>query len=214
MRLITLIALAAGTAWFSPLLSQGLPPGPCNFPGFASQTKLARITAATPVTAYFACSSDARCAPTPLDPRALILAYKTAGPWTCGYIPLRNGSGPGWVPSKDIRLVRYNPDPPTSAWLGYWFKGTDNVSIRKAKEPEMLRLQGEASWHSSDAVVHTGGFDGVAIPHKNHLHFVERAEDSCTVDLNLIGQYLVVSDNHKCGGSKVRFGGIWRRVRQ
>ena len=42
-----------------------------------------------------------------------------------------------------------------------------------------------------------------------HRHF---KIPSCTVDLTLIGKYLVANDNDKCGGQNVRFWGVWKRA--
>jgi hypothetical protein len=38
------------------------------------------------------------------------------------------------------------------------------------------------------------------------------SQDSCVVDMTLIGTYIVARDNGKCGGMNVRFGGIWQKA--
>src|ERR1017187_1695902 len=87
------------------------------------------------------------------------------------------------------------PTPPLNAWLGTWGNGKDRIRIQPSKSAGKLDLQGEASWHGHGDVVHTGDFAGEAMPAGNRLHFVEEGANSCTVDLTLIGKYIVANDN-------------------
>ena len=141
------------------------------------------------------------------------MVYQAGNDWSCGYLSQTKGAGPGWVKSKDIRPVAFEDAPPLDAWLGTWANGEDRIRIQTSKAPSKVDLQGEAVWHGRKDVVHTGGFAGEASPAGNHLHFVESDADSCTLDLTLIGKYLVADDNDRCGGENVRFWGIWKRAR-
>lgn len=193
------------------LAAQERPPRLCEFDGFATSSKIAEVSAEKTTTAYFGCQSPGNCLPTALKPGDPVLVYKVDGDWTCGYLSQRNGAGPGWVRSKDIRLIAVDQNPPVDAWLATWRNGPNSIKIQKSKNPNALDLAGQAYWKGS-ASEHTGEFSGEAAPHGNQLHFVESGSDSCTVDLTLLGKYLVADDNEKCGGMNVRFWGIWKRA--
>jgi hypothetical protein len=146
-----------------------------------------------------------------LAPGDTATVYHTDGDWTCAYLQQRSGEGPGWVKSRDIREVAFDPAPALTAWIGSWSNGRGRIRISISSGK--LHLAGEAEWHGNAGVVHTGDFEGDALPQGNHLHFVEAGADSCMVDLTLLGKYLVANDNQNCGGMNVRFWGVWKLTR-
>jgi hypothetical protein len=162
------------------------PKTPCEFDGFDTNSKLAETLKTG-------------------DP---VVVNRVEGDWTCGYLVGRKGSGPGWVQSRDIRLVDSDPNPPLTAWTGTWVQGENRIRIQSSKIPGKLALHGEAYWHGFGDNVHSGEFSGDAIPLGNHLH-VE--DDSCKIDLALMGKYILANDNNSCGGLNVRFWGVWKR---
>jgi hypothetical protein len=193
--------------------AQDRPTTLCAFDGFSANPMLAEIATAKSTVGYIGCSSGRDCLSIKLQPGDPLVAYHAGGDWTCGYLSQIKGAGPGWVRSKDIRPVSFDAAPPLDAWLGAWANGEDRIRIQSSRAAGKVELQGEAIWHGGRGVVHTGDFAGDAAPVGNHLHFVESDTDSCTVDLTLIGKYLVASDNDRCGGENVRFWGIWKRAR-
>jgi hypothetical protein len=204
MRLfIPAILAAALTA-----ASQTRPQSACAFDGFSADPKLAEVTKAA--TGYSGCAAGKNCLPTKLSAGDTATIYHVDGDWTCAYLQQRNGAGPGWVSSKDIREVVGDPAPTLDAWVGAWTKGDGRIVITASSGK--LHLAGEGEWHGAAGVVHTGDFEGDAEPNGNHLHFVEGNADSCTVDLTLLGKYIVVNDNDRCGGMNVRFWGVWKRA--
>jgi hypothetical protein len=108
--------------------------------------------------------------------------------------------------------MSFGAAPALGAWVGSWANGKDRIRIQVSKSSGKLDLQGEATRRGVGGVVHTGDFSGEAAPAGIRLHFVEDGADSCTVDLALIGEYLVANDNAMCGGMNVRFWGIWKRA--
>ncbi|HLH02916.1 MAG TPA: hypothetical protein VKX25_09110 [Bryobacteraceae bacterium] len=75
-------------------------------------------------------------------------------------------------------------------------------------------LDGTAVWDGLNGSQHTGEIAGEAKPSGNTLHYVEGSgESACTMDLRLIGDYILAADSAKCGGLNARFGGVWRRTR-
>ena len=207
--------LSATAIWvtaISAVAGQDRPSTACGFDGFGTNPRLAEVATTRSTKGYYGCSSGNDCLATTLAPGDPVLVYRVEGDWTCGYLSQHNGAGPGWVRSKDIRPVNFDPTPEVNAWFGSWANGKDRIRIQPSKSPGKLDLQGEATWHGVGGVVHTGDFAGEAAPAGNQLHFVEEAADSCTVDLTLIGKYLVGNDNAMCGGMNVRFWGIWKRA--
>jgi hypothetical protein len=190
--------------------AQERPPKLCSFDGFSADGKLAQVTRST--VGYFGCASAKDCLPTKMVAGDAVTPYHTDGDWTCAYLHQRDGAGPGWVKSRDIREILADPAPPLDAWFGTWANWDDRIRIAASNPAGKLHLTGTAEWHGRGDVVHTGGFAGEAAPAGNHLHFVEDGADSCTIDLTLIGNYLVANDNQRCGGQNVRFWGIWKRA--
>ena len=194
--------------------AQDRPKTLCGFDGFSANPILAEVATAKPAVGYFGCGSGQNCLSTKLAPGDTVVVYQAEGDWTCGYLTQSKGAGPGWVRSNDIRPVGFDAAPPLDAWRGTWANGEDRIRIQTSQAPGKVELKGEAVWHgrTKDAV-NTGDFEGDAAPVGNHLHFVESGTDSCTVDLTLIGKYLVANDNNLCGGENVRFWGVWKRAR-
>jgi len=189
--------------------AQDRPQKSCNFDGFSADPKLAEVIGAT--VGYFGCATAKDCLPTKLAAGDAVTLYHTDGGWTCAYLQQKDGAGPGWVKTSAIREVKADPAPPLEAWFGKWVQGDDEIRITAAKSGGKLHLAGDAVWQGGGGVAHTGEFEGDAAPAGNHLHFVEDGPDSCTVDLTLIGKYLVANDNQMCGGLNVRFWGVWKR---
>ena len=213
MRIGTLQSAAIVVIAVSWSAAEDRPKTLCGFDGFSANPILAEIATAKSTVGYFGCSPGQNCLATKLAPGDPVVVYQAEGGWTCGYLSQAKGAGPGWVRSNDIRPVNFNAAPPLDALLGTWANGDDRIRIQTSKPPGKLELKGEAVWHgrTKDAI-HTGDFAGEAAPVGNHLHFVESDAD-CTIDLTLIGKYLVANDNNRCGGENVRFWGVWKRVR-
>jgi hypothetical protein len=61
-----------------------------------------------------------------------------------------------------------------------------------------LKVQGKAYWFGTvvngERVMHEGTVEGEAQPNENRLHITE---DSCEVNLSLIGGFLTVQDNRE-----------------
>ena len=181
------IALLAGLS--TAAAGQQPPKTPCIFDGFDTNAKLAETIKTG-------------------DP---VVVSRVEGDWTCGYLTSRKGAAQGWVRSKDLRPLTFDPNPPLTPWLGTWVQDENQIRIQSSKTPGKLDLEGEAYWHGRGDNVHSGAFSGEATPTGNHLH-VE--DDSCKLDLALIGKYLLANDNNMCGGVNVRFWGVWKHSRK
>jgi hypothetical protein len=175
-------------AAIASLAGQQPPKTPCIFDGFDTNSKLAETRKTG-------------------DP---VVVTRVEGDWTCGYLVGRKGSGPGWVRSRDLRSVDSDPNPSLAAWAGTWVQEENRIRIQSSNSAGKLTLHGEAFWHGFGDNVHSGEFSAEATPTGNHLH-VE--DDSCKIDLAMIGKYVLANDNNICGGLNVRFWGLWHRAR-
>jgi hypothetical protein len=59
--------------------------------------------------------------------------------------------------------------------------------------------------------VHIGELDHSAKPSLNKLKLGETDDDefACKVAMQLVGKFLIVSDNLNCGGANVTFSGVY-----
>lgn len=86
------------------------------------------------------------------------------------------------------------------------------VHIQASKTVGWLALDGTAAWDGLNGIQHFGNLEGEAKPTGNKLHYTRgQGEWACAVDMTLLGDYILASDNDKCGGMNARFGGVWRR---
>jgi hypothetical protein len=144
-----------------------------------------------------------------------VLVNKRRSGFLCAYFPVDNGDGnAGWISEQDL-VSEPSPDsnPPLKGWAGRWMRGDDVIKLRLSGKS--LAGHGNAYWPAKNVFPENlGGFDAESRPIGDHAEFVEDAGDSsgCKVTMTLVGTYLVVSDNHVCGGMNVTFDGIYSRA--
>jgi len=211
---LAIVLILAG----APVCSaQHKPAAGCNFPydGFAitpgQAEQIAEVTAPAALSLEL-CGSTSECAASRAALGAPVWIIRQQGGWTCGYYSSRSGSGTAWIRSDALRMAPYDAHPPLKAWIGTWAGGEDRVLIRAGRAPGTLHLAGKAVWHGRMDNVHFGDMDGDAAPTDNHLHFVQHEPNSCTIDMTLLGRYILASDNQLCGALNARFQGIWERT--
>jgi len=110
--------------------------------------------------------------------------------------------------------LKYELHPHLDAWAGTWTGGEDRIVISPAKDGTKLRLRGYATWHGPNAVEHFGDVEGDVIPAGNRVRLTLGGSVSCALDLVLLGNIILASDNNLCGGMNVRFEGFWKRDRE
>jgi hypothetical protein len=194
--------------------AQSKPTENCAFRDFDTGSQhnpeIAEVVAKGTAHTLMECGSPKGCISLPVETGSPVQTYYVRGQWTCGYYADSRGAGPAWFRSTDLRPIHYDLTPPLIAWVGTWAEGEDRVRITAAKDS--LYLRGNATWHGTKGVEHYGDIDGDATPNGNHLHFAPSGPDGCTVDLVLLGKFILASDNNLCGGLNARFQGFWRRV--
>jgi hypothetical protein len=120
----------------------------------------------------------------------------------------------GWIESAALTKVAL-PQPAQASWVGNWTGWYAEIAIVRGKQPDTLKASGEATYgmHDKDRVargaINFGDFDGEGQPSGNRLTIV--SDERCTVDLRLLGPYLLAVDNGNCGGLNVSFSGVYRR---
>ena len=98
--------------------AQTYPTGACPFRDFDNNPQhnpqVAEVVTKMAATTWMACDSSKGCISRRVDPSSPVLIYTTDGPWTCGYSADRRGAGPAWFRSSELRLVKYELNPPPS----------------------------------------------------------------------------------------------------
>jgi hypothetical protein len=207
-----LLTLLAATALCCS--AQSKPTGACPFQGFDRGSKanpeIAEVATKGPAHTWMECESPKGCVSLPVEPGSPVQVYDVRHEWTCGYYADSHGAAPVWFRSSDLRPVHYDVSPPLKAWAGTWAGGENRVRISAVNRG--LHIRGNATWHGVQGVEHYGDVDGDATPDGNHLHFAPNGPNGCTVDLVLLGKFILASDNNLCGGLNARFQGFWRRA--
>jgi len=140
-------------------------------------------------------------------PGRTLLLGRSRADYLCAF-DARTGST-GWLPQQRVAANPTGPTPPLAAWLGTW-RLYDNRIVLK-QEGDGLEAEGEAYWPSkSTPPANEGAFAGTAKPSGNRLHYGDEAQ-GCEVDMALAGSFLIVADNHGCGGHNVSFTGVFTR---
>jgi hypothetical protein len=141
-----------------------------------------------------------------------VLVSRRYGPWICAwYQPAKGSETVGWLPADKLVIPARAAAPPAlKDWIGLWKYDRQTLNIRREGKSGLLKVKGYAIWEGARANVHVGGIEAVAQPRGNELVLVE---EECRVNVKLVGNYIVASDNSGCGGVNVRLNGVYRRGR-
>jgi hypothetical protein len=145
------------------------------------------------------------------------------------YVNTKGFARAGWLPRSAITLLPERRSLRLDSWIGQWKGGPEqSISIKTTPQPGAVRVRGEASFgafepsaRSPEALVSTGEIDAVLTPTGNILAFTmgngttlpydQGDEYDCRVRMRLLGSFMLVEDNRKCGGINVSFSGAYRR---
>ncbi len=158
-------------------------------------------------------SAEQRCrAGYRLKPGTRVVTGRSTGKYVCAYFASPDGGGSaGWLDWSSLRGLRVDVVPTASSWVGRWSDG-GNPTVRITRHQAALKITGKAFWPGPYPVegipVHSGNIGGKLIRRGNQAHY---KVDDCKIDLTLVGDLLVVADNESCGGTNVRFNGVYRR---
>jgi hypothetical protein len=147
-----------------------------------------------------------------LVPGDVVVASRKFSDYVCvWYAPGKGYETVGWLPAANVSLAETTGSPASSSWVGNWEYGIQSIRIKPGKKPGALAVEGQAYWRGLGDNVHTGdlGFEAQPV---GIVLTLEENEDLCAATLKLVGDFLVVTDNLKCGGVNVTFNGVYRRT--
>ncbi|WP_159992858.1 hypothetical protein [Roseomonas sp. 18066] len=166
-----------------------------------------------------------------LMPGDVVVVSRRQGGFACAsYLNDRRRLTTGWLPAAALQPLAPPGTAPLEAWQASWYGAQAyEQEIDISAEGSALRIGGSASWGSDDPArverggVNIGSLEAEARPSGARLGFSsdggertrpydEGGPDSCRVRMLLLGPYLVVQDNLRCGGMNVTFSGVYRRA--
>lgn len=221
-----LFALIFGFVLIAPVFGQldGNPPNLCRngfFPRDGKIYQMARITGKKAAKIYFYgderedCPDGKNCRQKSyLVPGDEIIVSRALGGYACSWFqPKKGPETVGWIRIDDLEWLETDQKPAEKLWLGDWRFYDNAIVISKSKTPGLLAVTGDATWRGQGDNVHVGELDHTAKPFENSLKLGENDNDdyACKVSMQLVGKYLIVSDNLNCGGVNVTFSGVYRK---
>ncbi|WP_419898705.1 hypothetical protein [Roseomonas sp. USHLN139] len=165
-----------------------------------------------------------------LTPGDVVVISRREGGFACAtYLNTRRRLTSGWLPASALEPLAPPATAAPEAWQGSWYGAQAyEQEIDISVEGQGLRIGGSASWGSDDpARVERGGVNigslaaearpsgaqmGFSSDGERSRAYAEGGPDSCRVRMQLLGPYLVVQDNLRCGGMNVTFSGLYRRA--
>ena len=134
----------------------------------------------------------------------------------------------GWILISKLNIQPVNQNPSISDWLGNWKYGDDiaSLEIKRGDGPNSLLISGGAIYRygpkadaEKNGSINFGnigedeenGKGEVVKPKRNRFLLAPKGYPDCKIHAQLVGKFMVVSDNYKCGGRNVTYDGIYRR---
>lgn len=145
-----------------------------------------------------------------------VVVNRTRGDYSCvWYSPKSGSSTVGWIKTSALRFDDKLFDVSPRAWLGEWKYGDNGIEFTNNKLAGNLNVTGNATWVGANpGNVHVGELDGRYEPKDGVINYSDGDDEyDCKVTMRLVGKYLIVADNLKCGGVNVSFSGVYTRNR-
>jgi hypothetical protein len=125
----------------------------------------------------------------------------------------------GWLPRAALVNVA-TPAAGTAAWLGKWSEVEKNyIVVKPGGRPGTLAFTGQSIWESRGGGQNVGEIGDesdrpkIGIPRGGYVQLGDpKDQNACQLKMRLMGPYLVVIDNYKCGGFNVSFKGLYRHI--
>lgn len=143
-----------------------------------------------------------------------VIVSRTLGDYSCvWYKPMKGAETVGWIRSDKLEFTAMVQS--IDDYVGKWSYYDNEIEISKTAEKSVFNISGMAFWKGVGANVHTGELEGVAKWNESKLLFNNEDKDefACKATLDLLGSYLIVSDNLNCGGANVTFTGVYTKKR-
>ena len=152
-----------------------------------------------------------------LVPGDRMVISRSFGNFGCAWFsPAKGSPTVGWVKLANLKFSNRVLKTPLTAWLGEWRFAENHIKFTHNKLAGFLNVSGDALWRGQGDNVHVGELDDRVQPVGNMLKVGESETDefACKATMRLIGEFLVVADNMRCGGFNVSFSGVYRRTRR
>jgi hypothetical protein len=141
------------------------------------------------------------------------------------YINAKGVETAGWLPAVAVADDKAAPVA-TADWIGKWSRAEADITV-KAGKAGALEIEGDATFGARDPArvkrggVNVGEIAADVMPAGDRLSFamgedatlpVDKGDEfTCKVWMRRVGPWLIVNDNHHCGGFNVTFSGFYTR---
>lgn len=198
-----------------PVYPEGNPENWCRNGAFPQESQNYRIASVKrTVTRSYFYNDDGDC-PKESETKCRRKAYLVAGDrvvvskiwdrWACSWYKNAKGTDTvGWLLTDDLEFVKTEPITAES-WVGKWSYADQWLNISRLGNG--YEVEGQAYW-GSDANIHIGEAKGRIEINGNTATY---SDGDCEIQMTLVGDYLVVSDNMACGGLNVTFSGVYKK---
>jgi hypothetical protein len=159
-----------------------------------------------------------------------VFTAQRSGGFVCAsFVSAKGLETAGWLPAASLKdLPAPAPVVGIAAWVGAWQGNMEQqITIRRGSEKKLLSISGEATFGAFDperinrGSVNSGEIAADVAPQNGVLAFAmvgeatkpydQGGEYDCRVRMRRFADYLLVEDNHICGGVNVSFTGAYRR---
>lgn len=147
-----------------------------------------------------------------------VIVTHDLGNYACAtFVSVRKGKAigtTGWLPLAALKKVDVAPQ-----WHGHWISSDTDATIDiAAKGSDKIAINAQATWNSTAINGQSGEFSAVVSSNEGYISFTDGdniessyGKSACKVQAVQLGRYLVVGDNHECGGSNVTFSSVYAR---
>ena len=148
-----------------------------------------------------------------LVPGNEVIVNRVRSGFTCAwYSPIQGNPTVGWLRVSDLSISDSPKINGTKPWLGEWVFEENGIEFTDNKLAGFLNVTGNATWKGLGDNVHVGEIDGRYEPVNGTINYSDGDDEyDCKIKMRLLGGYLIVADNLKCGGVNVTFSGVYTR---
>ncbi|MEL7691776.1 hypothetical protein [Citromicrobium bathyomarinum] len=144
----------------------------------------------------------------------LVVDGRQGGGFVCAFYPNDGGGTAGWLRMEDLAVLPPDAHPSPQAWLGDW-TSNGNPEVTIGEKYGRLSIVGEAYWPDRPEeldwpTIHIGEVAGALDIAGAHAGYAD--DNLCELELTLLADFLVISDNRQCGGVNVTFSGVYTRA--
>lgn len=151
-----------------------------------------------------------------LVPGNEVIINRVRNGFACSWFsPAKGNPTVGWIKLTDLAISTPPELSGSRHWLGEWVFENNAIEFTDNKLAGFLNVTGNASWIGLNNNVHVGELDGRFTPENGVINYSDGDDEfDCKVTMRLLGRYLIVADNLKCGGVNVTFSGVYKKKKK